>query len=379
MKRIKVVELIPSLKDGGADTLVRDYSLMINSNVFDVVVVTFYPSTLKDSNYRLLHAAGKDIRFVLKEEPNQTSNILKKIWNRLTINYKKHDGLRRILYDIQPDVIHSHLPVLDDLLHSRYPLNNLKLFFTCHSKVDRVFNQTDRKLEYNAASLLVCKYGMRLIALHKEMKKELDSLFNINNTIVLNNGIDISKFQNNKIDTKDIRKSLSIPVDSYVVGHIGRFFDVKNHEFLTDVFYEIKKIKKNAFLLLIAGEGQLQGQVIEKLHNLKLDDSYLILNHRSDIPELLRAMDIFIFPSKYEGFPVALVEAQATGLKCLASDVISSDCFFSHNTIPLNISLPPQRWCNAALSTSACGPEENDISKYDMRTIINQLENIYSN
>ena len=98
------------------------------------------------------------------------------------------------------------------------------------------------------------KHPVQLIALHEDMRDSLNKAFGIDNTIVLNNGTDISRFQNAK-PREEVRAKLGIPQDAFVVGHVGRFHPVKNHDFLVKVFKAVKKLKPNAFLLMIAGNA----------------------------------------------------------------------------------------------------------------------------
>jgi glycosyltransferase involved in cell wall biosynthesis len=88
----------------------------------------------------------------------------------------------------------------------------------------------------------------------------------------------------------------------------------------------LEKRKDNAFLLLV-GVGGLKENIEMKLHNYGLDGKYLILSYRSDIPEIMKAMDVFVFPSLYEGLPVALIETQVSNLRCIVSDNVPKEAF----------------------------------------------------
>ena len=140
---------------------------------------------------------------------------------------------------------------------------------------------------------------------------------------IINNGIDISKFKYN-IDVRNkTRKKLNIE-NNFVVGHIGRFDEQKNHIFLIDIFNEITKYKENARLLLI-GEGPLENKIKEKVKNLKIEEKVNFLGVRSDANELYQAMDVFLLPSLFEGLPIVGIEAQTAGLPCFFSNEISKD------------------------------------------------------
>ena len=105
----------------------------------------------------------------------------------------------------------------------------------------------------------------------------------------------------------------------FVIGHVGRFERQKNHEFLIEVFAEVHKKNENSVLLLI-GDGSLKDPIRQKVIVLNLEEYVFFLGQRDDVADLLQTMDVFVLPSLYEGFPVSIVEAQANGLVCIASD-----------------------------------------------------------
>lgn len=150
-------------------------------------------------------------------------------------------------------------------------------------------------------------------------KKQLDK----GNVKILHNAIPYKDFIFNQEIRNRMRKDLNIE-NKLVIGHIGRFNEQKNHKFLIKIFEEIKKENENAILLLV-GKGNLEDEIRRQVEQLKLKDSVIFLGVRKDIPELLMAMDIFVFPSLYEGMPNAVIEAQATGLKCVISDTITKE------------------------------------------------------
>ena len=137
---------------------------------------------------------------------------------------------------------------------------------------------------------------------------------------MLNNGIDFSAFEKT-LSKEKVRKREGIPEDAFVVGHVGRFNKQKNHKLLVETFAEIYKKNPKAFLLMV-GNGSLQKETEERLKVLGLEGHYLILSHRTDIPDLMKAMDKFVFPSNYEGLGIVLIEAQKIGLECIISHVV---------------------------------------------------------
>ena len=141
---------------------------------------------------------------------------------------------------------------------------------------------------------------------------------------VVHCGINLERFRG-PVDRQRIREELGLPRDAVVIGHVGRFDAQKNHDFLLEVFAEIRKREVNAFLLLV-GDGPLRDAVLQKAMHLRLHERVLFLGKRRDIAPLMRgAMDGFVFPSHFEGLSLVLLEAQAAGLPCVMSAVLTDE------------------------------------------------------
>ena len=141
---------------------------------------------------------------------------------------------------------------------------------------------------------------------------------------VINNGIDTAKYRYSDEKREKLRKELGIGNDTFLIGNVAAFLDAKNHGFLIDIFNRILKINRNSMLVL-SGEGPLRLQIEQKIQSLGIGDNVILTGNRPDIPDLLCALDVFVMPSKYEGFPNAVLEAQTSGLRCFISDVITDE------------------------------------------------------
>ena len=117
---------------------------------------------------------------------------------------------------------------------------------------------------------------------------------------VINNAIDLKKFEFNEKTREDLRKELGIKEDTIVIGHIGRFMRQKNHEFLIDVFNELYKKNQNTVLILI-GQGPLLNEIKQKVRDLKIEDKVKFMGQITDVERYYNIMDVFVFPSIYEG------------------------------------------------------------------------------
>lgn len=166
---------------------------------------------------------------------------------------------------------------------------------------------------------------------------------------ILNNAIDTTQYRHSPELAAQMREALSIPQNALVIGHVGRFSLQKNHHFLIDIFAELKKQNRNAVLLLV-GDGGLRSEIEEKIRQLGLGDIVIFTGIRSDVPALMQAMDVFVFPSLHEGLPVTLVEAQAAGLPCFVSDGVPDDCHLTDLVHTVSLREPPKKWAETILA-----------------------------
>jgi glycosyltransferase involved in cell wall biosynthesis len=141
---------------------------------------------------------------------------------------------------------------------------------------------------------------------------------------VLDYGVDLKPFYD-RVDSIGVRAELGIPADAFVIGHIGRFETQKNHLFLLEIAAEVAKQEQKMHLLLI-GDGSLRSDIEQKVVQMGLSDRVTFAGNRSDVPRLmLKAVDVFLFPSLHEGLGLVLIEAQAAGLPCIFSDVVPEE------------------------------------------------------
>lgn len=147
---------------------------------------------------------------------------------------------------------------------------------------------------------------------------------------IVHNGIDFDYYKYDENARNVIRREFGIE-NCFVIGHVGRFNKQKNHNFLIDVFFELQKKRDDARLLLV-GKGELEAEIRKKCESLDIIDKVIFTGVRSDLPSLYSAMDVFLFPSLYEGMPNALIEAQACGLPCIVSDTVTKEAIVGLNS-----------------------------------------------
>lgn len=155
------------------------------------------------------------------------------------------------------------------------------------------------------------------------------------------NGIDFVKYTYNPKKSEAKKHELGFQGKT-VLGHIGRFSMQKNHKFLIEVFSEYQKINSNSVLLLV-GRGELEEQIKKQVHDLSLDDKVKFLGVRDDVSELLQAIDVFVFPSLYEGLSVVLLEVQVASLPVVTNYNISRQTIISDCVTLLPVT-DPKKW-----------------------------------
>ena len=193
---------------------------------------------------------------------------------------------------------------------------------------------------------------------------------------ILPNAIAPDRFKFNEISRREIRAKYGIKDDDFVIGHVGRFYPQKNHEFLIDVFKEVCKQKPNAKLLLL-GDGPLQDNIRQKVASLGISESVLFAGLQKDPAPFYSAMDVFCFPSLWEGLGIVLLEAQYNGLPCVVSEGVPREAKIS--SLLTYLSFDIDDWLkNICLSKNL---ERNNIEiickKYDIRYSVEKLRTLY--
>lgn len=171
------------------------------------------------------------------------------------------------------------------------------------------------------------------------------------------NAIDTSAYRYDAAIATQVREEFGV-TDSgtFVLGHVGRFFPQKNHTFLIDIFAEVHKRHPNSVLWLVGGgelNDALKNQIKAKVDDLGLSGAVEFLGVRGDVNRLLQGMDSFILPSLYEGLPVTMIEAQASGLPCTISDRVPEQCDVTGNVQIIGLNATPAEWAKRILDRHA--------------------------
>lgn len=169
---------------------------------------------------------------------------------------------------------------------------------------------------------------------------------------IINNAIDVAAYTYDRAKRQKVRQQLGLE-NEFTIGHVGRFNQPKNHPFLLDIFATLLKEEPNAILLLVGG-GEGMSKMQEKVQALGIAEHVRFLGVRSDVADLMQAMDIFVLPSLYEGLPVTMVEAQAAGLPCIISDKVPPECILTEGLVDImTLSASPEAWAEKILAKRA--------------------------
>lgn len=302
---IRVLQVVTHMNRGGLETMLMNYYRNIDRNKVQFDFLTHRPeSEKKDYDDEIRSLGGKIYHMPVL---NPFSPGYKKSLDRFFQEHKEYK------------IVHSHLDCL-----SAYPLKAAKKngmpVRIAHAHTTLVENNIKKYIKLFSKKLIP-KYATNLFACGKLAG---EWMFEGKTFQILNNAIDTKKYIFDLDIRKKKREELGISKNEYVIGHVGNFTPPKNHAFTIELFAEICKKKENVRLVLVGG-GDASQQYKEKALELGISDKIIFTGMRTDVPDLMQAMDVFLFPSIYEGLPVTLVEAQAAGLHCIVSDNVTRE------------------------------------------------------
>lgn len=372
MKKANVLELglsCPFIK-GGVESFV--WNIYTNMNL-EKIEADFWGYKKSSEKYMKYISERNSVFYVF----NSTNNVFIK-------QFEKIINIKNIVKENKYDCVHIHVgsafAAFIYYCGVRLGSKNVNIILHSHSSGN---NGLVSKTYLGKALCTICKYLIndsriiRLACSNEAGNWLYPTKYKFD---IIKNGIDVSKFVFNIKIRNKIREELHIE-NKFVIGHVGRFTREKNHEFLIDIFSEIYKQNANAVLLLI-GEGELENQIKDKVHELKLDKVVIFYGTTSYVNELYQAMDCFILPSQFEGMPIVLVEAQAMALKTVCSDAVTPEAKITDLLDYMPLSLSAEAWARKILSYNINYERKNmsdeiTAAGYDIKQTVKQLEDIY--
>ncbi|MGE7760180.1 glycosyltransferase family 1 protein [Peribacillus sp. NPDC097895] len=186
---------------------------------------------------------------------------------------------------------------------------------------------------------------------------------------ILKNGINVNDFAETNINSRDsIIREFGLSEDVKIIGHVGRFSDSKNHLFILHFFKALLK-KDKSFMILLIGDGPLKLEIEKKAAALGIKDRIRFLGVRKDIPRLMKAFDVFLFPSIFEGFGIAALEAQGSGTPCIMSDTLSKSIDMGLGlTSFISLQEPLEVWCEEVINSLLIATPDTETIKRRIST-----------
>lgn len=337
---IRILQIVTYMGRGGLETMLMNYYRHIDRSQvqFDFLVHRDFTA---DYDQEILDLGGRIYR-------------LPKL-NPVSAQYQK---ALRAFFDEHREyqVVHSHLDCMAGI-----PLKEAKAhgvpICIAHAHNN---NQTKDK-----------KYLLKLLY-KRNIPKVADFLFACSQEAgewmfgrkpfwILNNAIDAPAYVYDESTRRKVRNELGISGDTLLVGHVGRFAPQKNHPMLIRIMAALKnQCRDSKFLLVGAGEGMDAAKA--EVRSLGLQNDVIFAGLRTDVPDLLQAMDVFVFPSVNEGLPLSVIEAQAAGLPCIISDGVPIECKKTDPVIQKKLSDGPDVWAEQIMQFRS-SPRENTLDQ----------------
>lgn len=357
---IRILHIVTYMGRGGLETMIMNYYRNIDRNrvQFDFLVHRDFEA---DYDKEIIQLGGRIYRLP------PLNPLSKEYLSKLDNFFKEHKEYK---------IVHSHLDCMSAIPLKYAKLNGVPVRIAhAHSSNQTKDLKYPLKLFYKTK---ISKYANNLFACSNDAGRWMFG--KSADFTVLNNAIDTEKYLFNNNTAQKVRKELNIKNDSLVIGHVGRFENPKNHIFIIDIFAELLKNNSNSVLLLV-GEGSLRKSIEEKVNSLGIKNNVIFAGLRTDVNELLQAMNVFLFPSLFEGFGIVALEAQASGLPCLISDKVPIECKKTDLVYQMNLSDSPNKWAEKVIELSKIKRENTyeEIKKsgFDIKANAENLEEFY--
>ena len=309
---------------------------------------------------------------------------LKGMWIRKITDFIKYNRALEQFFKEHHDykVVHLHSSSKNYLVLKKAKKYGIPERISHSHNIDFQTKNIIKKSFGNLFKIPLRKYSTKCLACSEDAGKWLfgNKIVQSDKFMVIHNAIDLEKFRYNESIREKVREELGIANDCLVLGHVGRYTNQKNHEFLIDIFNEIHKQKSNSKLLLV-GTGENENKIKEKVNNLNLNEKVIFLGFKNNVNDYMFAMDLFVFPSKFEGLGIVLIEAQATGMKCYTSKyVVPKEAKVSELLEFIDLKEGAKVWADKILNDST--ERNNQCEKikdngYDINVISEKLMEVY--
>ena len=331
---IRILQYIGTLNIGGSQSFLMELYRNIDKSKFQFDFIVFDTDINEEMYNEIINLGGKI--YTIPKYNLLNHLLFKKWWNDF---FRKHPEYK---------IIHGHVRSTAAIYMKIAKKYGVKTIIHSHSTSNGTgIKAIGRKiLQRNITKYADYFFYCSQISGEWLFGKEI---VNSNKSFFIPNGIDMDKFNFSIKIRNEIRKKLNIRDNELLIGHVGRFTEPKNHKFIIEIFSEALK-KDNRLKLILVGDGELKDKIEKYIDENKIKDKVILTGAVKNTYDYYNAMDLFFFPSLWEGLPVSVVEAQSNGLECLLSDSITEDVTLTNLITKCNLNSPKDKWVNKILS-----------------------------
>ncbi len=354
---MKILQVIGQLGLGGAETMIMTLFRELRR---DGIMFDFFICTEKDNYYE-------------KEALQLGARIFKSVPKSVSI-FKYCKNLYTILIEEQYDIVHVHasdsyaaIPIFIAWL-ARVPVKIAHSHNSTGSMNPYIQKVLQKLLNICCNKKLACSHSAGYW------------MYGNDKNLFFENPIDVTKFKFSLQERIHLRKKYGLASEKVYI-HVGRFSKQKNHCFLINIFHELYKLQPDAKLFLI-GSGEDERLIKQEIKRLHLEEAVIFIGKTPNVHTYLSMADIFLFPSLYEGFPLTLIEAQASGLPCYVSKTITAQVRITDLVSFISLDISSQDWANEIMKDT-CLYESREIynkevyADYDIKKVADKLKDVY--
>lgn len=360
MEKLKILVVAASLQIGGAEKVARDIALYAPEGKYEFHYIVFgdevgaYEAQAIEKGAKVFHWAQPSENYFMFFR-NLLSLMKQEGYHAVHAHNMFNCGftmLAAAMAGVPVRISHSHSALVSHPSFAKQIYEKLMQFLILRCSTD----------------LVACG-----VAAGKRLFGDRDDV-----QLILN-GIDMAQFVYDTQKRDATRRELQLG-DRFVLGHTGHLAGVKNQAFLLDLMPLILE-KRPETKLLMLGDGEDRPMLEQKIRDMNLEDSVIMTGNVTNVADYLSAMDVFVFPSLYEGLPLSILEVQANGLPCIISDSVPKDVFLTDLIHPLCLKDPKEQWIAAILSAQRNSPavynERLQQSEYTVETSMGKIYRIY--
>lgn len=362
MKRILIIGLTERM--GGVETFI--YNTTIHSNKekykYDFLVHGSVHCVFENEINHFYNDGEQHIYFIRKYKDSPLGCI------RDLMNFYSKNGDKY-------DYIHFQSGSTAEILYV-YPFcKKYKISVISHSHNGNGYSPVVNSI----FKVLVNKVSTKRVSCSNEATKWLFGRKYLKNTQIVFNGIDTTRFTYSVDARRRIRNQYQL-TDEFIIGHVGRFSEQKNHKFIIEVFRRVLEKEPTAKLMLV-GTGELQNSIKELINNYKIKESVIFAGQQMRTEDYYSAFDVFLMPSLYEGLPIVGIEAQCEGLQCFFSNSIDKQILLTDRSYMLDLKDTPESWAERVLLRNQTERQNYsriiEMSGFSLSQTIKTLETIY--